>query len=122
LTVKELGAISLKKARIAYLSACSTAENSSYELSDESIHLASAFQLAGFPHVIAAFWEAKDRGAIALAGLFYQNLAGAGAELNTFESNHDVVAYALHDALCKVRKNESTRNPPCWAPIVHIGA
>lgn len=122
LTVRELGNIGFGKARIAYLSACSTAENSSYKLSDESIHLASAFQLAGFPHVIAAFWEAKDRGAIPLAGLFYQNLAGAVTELNEFESNHDVVAYAFHNALCKVRQNKCSRNPLCWAPFVHIGA
>ncbi|MCJ1343912.1 hypothetical protein MMC31_002110 [Peltigera leucophlebia] len=122
LTVMELGNIDFGKAQIAYLSACSTAENSSYKLSEESIHLASAFQLAGFSHVIAAFWEAKDRGAIPLAGLFYQNLAGAVTELNEFESNHDVVAYAFHNALCKVRQNKSTRNPLCWAPFVHIGA
>lgn len=122
LTVKELSTIGFGKARIAYLSACSTAENSSYKLSDESIHLAGAFQLAGFPHVIATFWEAKDRGAIPLAGLFYQNLARAVTELHTFKSNHDVVAYAFHDALCKVRQNKSTRNPLCWAPFVHIGA
>lgn len=122
LTVRELGNIGFGKARIAYLSACSTAENSSYKLSDESIHLASAFQLAGFPHVIAAFWEAKDQAAIPLAGLFYQNLAGAVTELNTFESNHDVVAYAFHNALCKVRQNKRSRNPLWWAPFVHIGA
>ena len=120
LTVKELGAIGLKKARLAYLSACSTAENSSYELSDESIHLASAFQLAGFSHVIGAFWEVKGRGAIPLAGLFYQNLIETFVELETFDSNHDVIAYALHNALCKVRK--STHNPLCWAPFVHLGA
>lgn len=122
LTVMELGNIDFGKALIAYLSACSTAENSSYKLSEESIHLASAFQLAGFSHVIAAFWEAKSRAAIPLAGLFYQNLVGAVTELNTFESNHDVVAYAFHDALCKVRQNKGSRNPLCWAPFVHIGA
>lgn len=122
LTVMELGNIYFGKARIAYLSACSTAENSSYKLSEESIHLASAFQLAGFSHVIATFWEAKDRSSIHLAGMFYQNLAGAVTKLNEFESNHDAVAYAFHNALCKVRQNKSSRNPLCWAPFVHIGA
>lgn len=122
LTVMELGNIDFGKARIAYLSACSTAENSSYKLSEESIHLASAFQLAGFSHVIATFWEAKDRGSIHIAGMFYQNLAGAVTKLNEFESNHDAVAYAFHNALCKVRQNKSSRNPLCWAPFVHIGA
>ncbi len=49
LTVSELGPVRLGAARLAYLSACSTARNEVTELADESIHLASAFQLAGFP-------------------------------------------------------------------------
>ena len=121
LTVRELNAIILGKARIAYLSACSTAENSSLALLDESIHLASAFQLAGFAHVIATFWEAKSSGAVPLAGYFYQSLVQAVAELRTSTGSHDVVAYALHDALCKVRGSKLS-NPLFWAPFVHIGA
>ena len=39
-------------APVAYLSACSTAEIKVRNLADESIHLASAFQLAGFMHVV----------------------------------------------------------------------
>lgn len=119
-TVKELFNIGLEKAQIAYLSACSTAENSSYKLSEESIHLASTFQLAGFAHVIAAFWEVKDKAAVPLAGLFYHNLAGALKTLDTFESPHDVVAYALHDSLHQLRKKFG--NPLLWAQFVHMGA
>lgn len=52
LAVRDLAALDHEKARIAYLSACSTAENSSPELIGEVIHIASAFQTAGFPHVI----------------------------------------------------------------------
>ncbi|RYP84314.1 hypothetical protein DL770_005218 [Monosporascus sp. CRB-9-2] len=37
---------------LAYLSACSTGVNEAYELADEGIHLVSAFQLAGFRHVV----------------------------------------------------------------------
>ena len=122
LTVKELGTISLKKARIAYLSACSTAENSSHSLSDESVHLASAFQLAGCPHVIAALWEVKSGGATPLAGFFYENLVRGVAKSTESERNHDIVVYALHEALCKVRRNKKKSNPLFWAPFVHIGA
>lgn len=42
LTVRDLAAASLKMARMAYLSACSTADNAARGL-DEVIHLASAF-------------------------------------------------------------------------------
>jgi CHAT domain-containing protein len=46
----------LKGAKLAYLSACSTAENKIDQLADEVIHLASAFQVAGFRHVAGAMW------------------------------------------------------------------
>jgi CHAT domain-containing protein len=42
LTVRDLEAASLKMARMAYLSACSTADNAARDL-DDVIHLASAF-------------------------------------------------------------------------------
>ncbi|KAK6721024.1 hypothetical protein SNK05_004116 [Fusarium graminearum] len=38
---------------LAYLSACGTGQMKRYNLVDESIHLISAYQLAGFRHVIA---------------------------------------------------------------------
>ena len=37
---------------LAYLSACGTGEMKENRLVDESIHLISAYQLAGFSHVI----------------------------------------------------------------------
>jgi CHAT domain-containing protein len=40
-------------------------------LLDESIHLASAFQLAGFPHVIATLWQTGDSAAVQVAEDFY---------------------------------------------------
>jgi len=61
LTIGALAPIQLDKARLAYLSACSTAFNPSVELIDKVIHLTSAFQLAGYPHVIGTFWEIDDK-------------------------------------------------------------
>ncbi|EHA23888.1 hypothetical protein ASPNIDRAFT_129820, partial [Aspergillus niger ATCC 1015] len=52
LTVEAIVKMDLKRARIAYLSACSTAENKGKKLLDEAIHLASGFQVAGFAHVL----------------------------------------------------------------------
>jgi CHAT domain-containing protein len=43
-----------ERAKIAYLSACSTAGIFEGRLADEVIHLASAFLVAGFRHVIGA--------------------------------------------------------------------
>ncbi len=62
LTVRCSVGLRLKGAQIAYLSACSTAENKAAWLSDEVIHLVSGFQVAGFPHVIGCLWPAGDSG------------------------------------------------------------
>ena len=52
LTIEDLDTISCQNAQIVYLSACSTAEVGVMNLADESVHLASSFQLVGFRHVI----------------------------------------------------------------------
>lgn len=49
LTVAHLAPVNLDLAQLAYLSACNTALNSAGVFLDEAIHLATAFQLAGFP-------------------------------------------------------------------------
>lgn len=52
LTAKMISQAHTKRAQIAYLSACNTADNPAVSLADETIHLASSFQLAGFNHVL----------------------------------------------------------------------
>ncbi|KAH7119364.1 CHAT domain-containing protein [Dactylonectria estremocensis] len=47
LTVQRVSELRLRRAQIAYLSACSTAENKAARLSDEVIHVVSRFQPAG---------------------------------------------------------------------------
>lgn len=47
-------------AQVAYLSACSTAEIGARNLIDESIRLASTFQIVGFRHVIEKLWGAYE--------------------------------------------------------------
>jgi hypothetical protein len=46
----------LSQARIAYLFACSTAENRATRLIDEVLHVVSGFQVAVFEHVIGFLW------------------------------------------------------------------
>ncbi|KAH7114141.1 hypothetical protein B0J13DRAFT_460385, partial [Dactylonectria estremocensis] len=58
-------------AQIAYLSACSTAENKAARLSDEVIHVVSGFQVAGFPHVVACLWPTGDSECVGVAKRFY---------------------------------------------------
>ncbi|KAF2496708.1 hypothetical protein BU16DRAFT_339910 [Lophium mytilinum] len=122
LAVRDLLLMKNKGAQIAYLSACSTAENSNYKLADEMIHMTSTFLHAGFSHVIGTMWEAKDSAAAPLAGLFYQFLFRNIQDSKDYDSPHDVVAYALHEALMQLRRDRRNKNPLSWAPFIHFGA
>ena len=123
-TVAGLTSVNLERAELAYLSACSTAlmsvvtlgsveldpalraelpglaaavpaANQNADLVDEAIHLSSAFQLAGFRHVVSTLWEIDDVVAVRLADDFYAGLRGdAGSS-----------ARALHDAVRALRDN-----------------
>ncbi|MFC4611233.1 CHAT domain-containing protein [Streptomyces maoxianensis] len=77
LTVANLAEMRLSSAQLAYLSACRTAFMESLELIDEAIYLTSAFQLAGFHHVIGTLWEINDEIASRMAADFYAELGRA---------------------------------------------
>ncbi|KAL4771210.1 CHAT domain-containing protein [Aspergillus nidulans var. acristatus] len=115
LSVKRISDLVLHRARIAFLSACSTAQVTAHRLTDEAIHLASAFQVAGFGHVIASLWSADDAACAAIARAFYSHLAQESARL----FSNRLVAEALHNAVLEVRKTE---RPVVWASFVHYGA
>lgn len=116
LKVRDLASLDHDRARIAYLSACSTAENSSGELLDESIHIASAFQLAGFPHVIGTIWEVSDKAAVEVSRQFYELL---GQQFRNDGQLGDV-AYALHEAIQGLRRKKP-RDLLSWAPLIYFG-
>ncbi|MFI6317667.1 CHAT domain-containing protein [Nonomuraea sp. NPDC050556] len=105
LDVNELGMIG---GRLAFLAACTTAL-SAIGLPDEAIHLTSAFQLAGYEHVVGTLWPADDRTATAVTRGFYQRLAEG-------RSVHD----ALAETVAAVR-SDSPRTPSLWASYVHVG-
>ncbi|XEV01119.1 hypothetical protein FSHL1_006406 [Fusarium sambucinum] len=135
LTVGHLRQSWLKEspAFLAYLSACSTGSNQGGRLSDEAIHLVSAFQLAGFRHVVGTLWEVSDPHCVDVATILYQTLCEDGM-------TDEAVSYGLHRALRKLRDDSSwggTRRDAeredkrpteeCslntyWIPFVHFGA
>jgi tetratricopeptide (TPR) repeat protein len=117
LTVASLAAVRLDRARLAYLSACHTAHQQGTALLDEAIHLASAFQLTGFPHVIATLWQLGDPIAIEVADEFYAYLA-AGQALDP-----DRAAIGLHHVINTLRAGSRYRTViSAWAPYIHVGA
>jgi hypothetical protein len=130
LSIAELSTMQLKNARLAYLSACSTAENLSGLLADEVIHTAGSFQLLGFQQVIGTFWEAGNKEALKVAEGFYDNWLGTskgdwGGEFT------GAVADALHRSILALRDEgiprvRRTATDPrkdviSWAPFIHIG-
>ena len=121
LSVREIQTLRSPAARLAYLSACSGAESKSTRLADETIHLASAFQLAGFEHVIGTMWPTKDAACQKVAEEFYKNLF-EGDRPDATGSGARVVPYiALHNAVQKLRE-ENKEKPLIWAPFVHYGS
>ena len=116
LTVISLAPIRLERARLAYLSACRTAFNSSTDLIDEAIHLTTAFQLAGYPHVVGTLWEIDDALAVRVADTFYTALTTGPDTIDTRGA-----AQALHHAVRAIR-DELPATPSLWAAYLHAGA
>lgn len=116
LTIDDLQFLSHQLSQVAYLSACSTAIIGARSLIDESIHLASTFQLVGFRHVIGTMWGAYDRAAVAVAAKFYEHL---------LEQNGDTVSSvsrALHRAILYLKAQDgNSENISLWAPFIHVG-
>jgi len=112
LTVVDVARLRLDNAELAFLSACSTARPGG-QLADEAIHLASAFQLAGYRQVIGTLWPIGDQDAVDLARDVYTALAGTGA------GSVDAAA-ALHTATRRLR-NRWWDRPSVWASHIHSG-
>ncbi|KAB5581191.1 CHAT domain-containing protein [Coniochaeta sp. 2T2.1] len=117
LTVRRVSELSLAGARLAYLSACSTAETKAEQLADEVIHVVSGFQVAGFPHVVGCLWPSIDRVCVEVASRFYSSLLRPG------NSGWDdrAVASSLREAVMAARATEMGM-PLAWAQFVHYGA
>ncbi|CEJ60618.1 hypothetical protein PMG11_09187 [Penicillium brasilianum] len=117
LTVQRISESNLGQAWLAYLSACSTAENRVSELADEALHLASGFQVAGFAHTVASMWPSSDDICAQVASVFYRELIVKGE----FREGNRAVAAAIHSAVKEVRTQHAER-PHQWAQVVHFGA
>ncbi|WP_217569451.1 CHAT domain-containing protein [Streptomyces sp. GbtcB7] len=109
LTVADISRLHLADAELAFLSACSTME-AGIPLLDESVHITSAFVLAGYRQVIGTLWPIIDFGAVQLTGAFYSALP---RDLRR-------APYALHHAVCQMRASFFDQ-PRLWAAHIHVG-
>jgi CHAT domain-containing protein len=93
------------------LSACHTARGGT-QLADEALHLAGAFQLAGYPSVVATQWQVNDLMATRIAVAFQTSLAATG-----MPPAPERAAAVLHEVLLRFRDYP----PSIWASWVHSG-
>ena len=110
LRVRDIASLKLPGARLAYLSACSTAESSTQCLVDEVTHIASSFHIAGFASVIGTLWPSHDQACQKMATDFYSALRKT-----------DDVAISYRIAIMGLMK-EKPLQPMYWAPFIHFGA
>ncbi|EGE00902.1 hypothetical protein TESG_08196 [Trichophyton tonsurans CBS 112818] len=118
---------------LAYLSACSTGANEADELVDEGVHLVSAFQLAGFCHVVGTLWKVSDRHCVNAARVLYETIRDDGM-------TDAAVCRGLHRAIRALRdeqikgggKKRDAKLPGLgteatqwtsayWVPYIHFG-
>ena len=126
LTVSDLMALKVESGQVVYLSACNTARSQDLMLLDESIHLVSAVQLAGYPSVVGTLWQVTDKDSPEVARNVYARMFGGGDKLDPRHA-----AEGLHWAVKNLR--EKTRKPPAgfsrklpsdplvWSPYIHFG-
>ncbi|WP_200210198.1 CHAT domain-containing protein [Micromonospora coerulea] len=108
-----VGSYQLQRAELAFLSACGTAETHP-RFTDEPLHLAAAFQLAGFRGVIGTMWRTTDSARIAQA--FYAGLTNGGTQ----PPDTAAAARVLTDTVRAVR-DEFPATPTRWAGHLHVG-
>jgi hypothetical protein len=97
---------------LAYLSSCEGAIAGT-QVPDEPLHLALAFQIAGYRNVVATLWPVNDFVAARVTQAIYRRIARAG------QIDADGTALALRAVILELRD----RYPPeVWAAYLHVGA
>lgn len=114
LSVLEICRTRPRSAQLAFLAACGTARTSE-RLSDEAIHITSAFLLAGFPTAVGTLWAIDSSHADQVTRDFYRRMTLDGTATAPTASAH-----ALHHTVRELRRRIPDR-PHVWAAYVHAG-
>jgi tetratricopeptide (TPR) repeat protein len=129
-----------KPSFLAYLSACGTGQILDETSVDESIHLASAFELAGFRHVIGTLWSVDDRLSVDMARVTYEFLRSEGVRDESVSGGLHYATMLLRDQWIDSEEDAGRGRPGLsgwarngrvlvaerkqllWVPYVHYGA
>lgn len=112
LSVVDVMEIRLENVELAFLSACTTARTG-LALPDEPIHLAAAYELAGYRHVVACLWPIDDAETAWLCKDFYSHIGSIPGVVEN-------AAASLHHAARRLRATNRA-HPSRWAPYTHFG-
>ncbi|KAI0027000.1 CHAT domain-containing protein, partial [Vararia minispora EC-137] len=115
LELSRMMSLSHARAELAVLSACQTAKGSD-ELPEEAVHLAAGMLAAGYKSVVATMWSIADADGPVLSDALYAALK------RNLESGEGLnAAYALHEAVEKLRDTVGESDLVRWVPFVHFG-
>jgi tetratricopeptide (TPR) repeat protein len=121
-SIAEISQTIAKQAEFAYISTCHAATSRNISLLDESINIAAAFQLTGFPSVIGTLWQLQDEESVTVSKEVYCAMVGKDGRIDSLRS-----AAALHFAVRQLRRNKwkdsryKTFDPLTWATYIHVG-
>lgn len=121
LTVAQLQVLKIERSRLAFLSACFTANAGVENMQDENNHLVGALHRAGFPSIVGSFWYVGEEAALEVTRRFYEELVKEGQDWPK------QVAKALHFAILDFQEttrtagNKMRGNPVSWAPFLYFG-
>jgi CHAT domain-containing protein len=112
--VDDLIRLNLPSARLAFLSACETAQGDT-ERPDEALHLAATMLYAGFKSIVGTMWSMNDIDGPVVTKTVYEELFVGESDILDF----DIIPYALDMAVRKLR--DQGLEPSRWAPYIHMG-
>ena len=121
LSIYDISQVNTASACLAYLSACQTADLQDLTFLDEVIHIAGAFQIAGFPQVIGTLWQAEDDYALTVAKVFYNQPQLKSMFQRKQPIDRDISVMAFHEAVKAIRE-EDPELVLSWAQFIIFGA
>lgn len=85
--------------------------------SEEVIHMAAGMLAVGYRSVVATMWSIRDKDAVQVADDVYRILMEDGKS----RTNSKRAAYALHEAVGRLRETVGEKDFLSWMPFIHMG-
>jgi hypothetical protein len=118
LSVSRIARDELPHLELVHLAACHTASGmASY--SDESFHIAAAFQFTGAKGVLATMWAIHDEDGAVVTEKIYKHLFRKNRPHERPDASE--AARALSRAVRHLRRSGASESLHKWVPFIHIG-